>query len=99
MIPEITIGASALMASLIAAALLLRWAVAPPRHGGRHRAPEFIEVPLDHLMPAWTEAARPALATQDFRVCRPCGGEVSVVVHGDAHRCEHGHVTITGGYQ
>lgn len=96
MIDRITVGATVLMGALAVGTGLIRWAVTPPRTGGRHRAPAFIEVPLDHLMPAWPVYG--AAAVQDFRHCPACGGDVPVVVHGDgAHRCERNHITITGG--
>lgn len=95
---QILLGAASLLAALLLATGVARWH-ARPNTSGRHRAPAFIEVPLDHLMPDWPEPAQPAFAAQAFRPCRPCGGEVPVVVYEAAHCCEHGHVTITGGYQ
>ena len=46
-------------------------------------------------------AARPygAIASQAFRLCRPCGVETAAVVHADgSHTCTEGHTT-TGGNQ
>lgn len=98
MIDRITVGAAFLMGALAAGTGLIRWAVAPPRARGRHRAPTFIEVPLAHLMPAWPEPVHGAVAVQAFAYCVGCRAEAAVVVHPDgAHRCDRGHVTITGG--
>lgn len=74
------------------------------RGKGAHRAPaapparEYIRVPLADLMgPDWPEPSRPygAIATQAIRPCRPCGGDVPVVLHPGAHCCDRGHVTVT----
>jgi len=95
---QITVGAASLLASLVAGTWLVRWAVATPREPGRHRAQRTaIHVPLAGLMPAWPDPQPSQLGVQAFRECRPCGGEVPVVVHGEAHRCGDGHVTITAG--
>ncbi|MCM1943188.1 hypothetical protein NC239_33795 [Streptomyces sp. G3] len=62
-------------------------------HFGRHRA---------HRATAHTgfpPAVFGAVATQAFRHCRPCGGDVPVVLHPGAHTCTEGHVTITQGGQ
>lgn len=74
--------------------IVARAATAPRR--GRHRAPAYITVPLDHLMPAWPEPTHGVLAAQAFAWCPLCRAEVTVVVHGEgAQRCDRNHVTIT----
>lgn len=92
MIDRITIGAASLMGALVAGTVLVRWAVCPPV---RERMDDTIEIPLAGLKPWWPEPVTPPLGTQAFRVCAGCRGEVPVVVHGDAHRCDRGHVTIS----
>ncbi|MEU8756267.1 hypothetical protein AB0C88_37845 [Streptomyces chartreusis] len=92
----ITVGAASLLGSLILATALVRWAVAPTAARNRRAGETTIEIPLAGLR-AWPQPTQPALGTQAFRRCGGCRAEVPVVVHGDAHRCEQGHVTITGG--
>lgn len=93
MTPQITIGAASLMAALVGATGLVRWAVTPPRSRGQHRARRRVAgeyVPGHHLIPA--------LAEQAFADCLGCGAEVPVTVHpGGARRCDKGHVTVTAG--
>lgn len=74
------------------------------RGKGQHRAipaPARIEVPLDHLLrprSLFVDVPHGAVAAQAFRACRPCGGEVAVVLHpGGAYCCDRGHITVTGG--
>ncbi|MGX1909037.1 hypothetical protein ACWIID_09260 [Streptomyces phaeochromogenes] len=83
---------------------ILRQLVAPT---GQHRGPRAgslparNEVPIDSLLqpplPAFAEApAHGAIAPLAFRHCRPCGGDVAVVLHGNGtHSCDGGHLTIT----
>jgi hypothetical protein len=89
----ITLGAASLMAALVGATGLVRWAVTPPRPKGQHRARRRQSgeyVPGHHLIPA--------LAGQTSALCLGCGAEVPVTVHpGGARRCDRGHVTITAG--
>lgn len=94
MIDRITVGAASLMGALTFGTALVRWAVAPTAGRNRRAAETTIEIPLVGLRPAWPEPTNPPLATQAFRLCAGCRAEVPVVVHGDAHRCEQGHVTI-----
>lgn len=59
-------------------------------HFGRHRA---------HRTPGRRDFPHPefgAVATQAFRHCQPCGGDVPVVLHPGAHTCSNGHTTIWG---
>lgn len=62
---------------------------------GQHRAPrrkpveEF--VPGHHLIPA---LAHGAVIPQAVAYCRGCHTQVPVTVHGNATRCDQGHVTI-----
>ncbi len=90
------------------AAALVLIARAWPGPDGAHRRTTVsgettVEVPLPALMPPWSPRRTPdwpepvhgALAPQAWRACRPCGGETAVTLHGDAHRCQRGHITIT----
>ncbi|HEY9353733.1 MAG TPA: hypothetical protein VIP28_10795 [Nocardioides sp.] len=90
----ITVGAASLMGALVFATGLVRWAVAPTAARNRRANETTIEIPLAGLR-TWPEPMPVLLGTQTFRPCGGCRGEVAVVVHGDAHRCDRGHVTIT----
>jgi hypothetical protein len=85
------------MGALVAGTGLVRWAVAPGSARGRHRArpqrPAEEYVPSEVLIPALAVHGR-GWPTAAFRYCVGCRAEVPVVVHDDAHRCDHGHVTI-----
>lgn len=79
----------------VGAGFLIRWACTggqPSRHRGARR-PRRIEVyvPGHHLIPA---LAYGAAVPQDIAHCAGCRRSVPVTVHGDAHRCERGHITI-----
>ncbi len=65
-------------------------------HRAKHRgprAPRRVEeyVPAAALIPAFA-GGWPTLA---FAHCIQCRTTVPVVVHNGAHRCDHGHTTIT----
>ncbi|MER5750681.1 hypothetical protein [Streptomyces sp. NPDC002088] len=91
-------GVSALAASFVGAAFLVRYAITGGQQG-RHRArrvrPAEEYVPAHVLIPALAVHG-PGWPTAAFRHCIGCHAEVPVVVHDGAHRCDaHGHVTIT----
>lgn len=96
MIDRITVGAASLMGALTFGTALVRWAVAPTAARNRSAGETTIEIPLAGLR-SWPEPAPVRLGTQAFRACAGCRSEVPVVVHGGAHRCDRGHVTIAGG--
>jgi hypothetical protein len=63
-------------------------------HRAKHRArrrPVEEWVPAHILIPA---LAYGAAAPQTVAHCPPCGRHVPVTVHGHAHRCDTGHITI-----
>ncbi|WP_406417947.1 hypothetical protein [Streptomyces sp. NBC_01614] len=93
MIDRITVGAASLMGALTFGTALGRWAVAPAAARNRRATETTIEIPLAGLR-TWPEPTPVQLGTQAFRLCAGCRTEVAVVVHGDAHRCDRGHVTI-----
>lgn len=98
MIPQITLGGAALMAALVGATWLVRWAVAPTAARNRRASETTIEIPLAGLKPFLPDAARPygALVGQAIAWCPLCRADVAVVLHREgAHRCDRNHVTIT----
>lgn len=86
-------GVSALAACFVGATLLVRWAVTGGQSGTRERRPRPVEefVPAHHLIPA---LAYGAAVAQTVAYCRGCRASVPVTVHGDATRCDQGHLTI-----
>jgi hypothetical protein len=93
-IDRITVGAASLMGALVFATGLVRWAVAPTAARNRRSSETTIKIPLAGLQ-RWPELTPVQLGMQAFRPCAGCRAEVPVVVHGDAHRCDRGHITIT----
>lgn len=88
-------GVSALATCFVGATFLIRWAVTPGTQA-KHRAPrrprpveEF--VPAHVLIPA---LAYGAVIPTAVAYCRGCRTQVPVTVHGNATRCDQGHVTI-----
>lgn len=91
-------GVAVLALVYLAAWALVRWAVSPgsPAKHRASRGPRRIEVEVRgrDLIPALAGRAYGAVAPQAVAHCPPCGGLVPVVVHGTAHRCDTGHITI-----
>lgn len=85
------LGYLALM--VVLAVLVIRYAVTggtPAKHRApRRRVEEF--VPGHHLIPA---LAHGAVVPTAVAYCRGCRTQVPVTIHGDATRCDQGHVTI-----
>jgi hypothetical protein len=94
-IERITVGATSLMAALVAATGLVRWAVAPVREPGRHRGtPQF--VPLDDLLgppspytsyDTLTDVLAPGPIRQGFGLCARCAGTTAGIVTRDGFTC------------
>ena len=103
MTAQITIGAAAVMAALVGATGLVRWAVTPVREPGRHRAATTTavldEASLDELLGDWPKPAPGALVAQAWRWCPSClRVEPSVLHADDCWRCGHClQVTFAGG--
>lgn len=86
-------GLAVLALVFVAAVVVIRYAVTPAPVSGRHRAvrvrPVEEYVPARDLIPAFA-GGWPRTA---FAHCVECRGTVTVVIHGQAHRCDRGHVT------
>lgn len=85
-------GLAVLALTFTAGVLFVRWAFT----GGTPtapRPPRPVEewVPAHHLIPA---LAYGAAVAQTVAHCRGCRTQVPVTVHGDATRCDQGHLTI-----
>lgn len=93
---RITLGA----AVLVAAILLVQWAIAPVRERGRHRARHVQAVAddalLNDLMGDWPEPAMGAVIAQAWRWCEECMRTEPSLLHADdCWRCGHCmHVTF-----
>lgn len=105
MIERITVGAASLMGGLIVGTGLMRWAVAPPKAHGRHRAARVAvldEVALEELLPPWPQPAYGAAVAQAWRDCPHCAKATAGVVHRDGWTCGEclaSTTTTTGGVQ
>lgn len=88
-------GLAVLALVFVAAVFVVRYAVTPTPTAGRHRPvrvrPVEEYVPAATIIPAFAGTGWPQPA---FRHYIGCHTEVPVVVHGGAHRCDRGHVTI-----
>ena len=78
----ITAGAASLLASLLGAVGLARWAAVPARRAAVARS-------------VWPLAPG-AVVLQSFGWCPVCSMDLPGTVHGDAYLCPQGHL-ITGG--
>lgn len=87
-------GVAVLALVYLAAWALVRWAVSPgsPAKHRASRGPRRIEVEVRgrDLIPA---LAYGAAVAQTVAYCRGCRASVPVTVHGDATRCDAGHLT------
>jgi len=89
---HITAGGAALVAALVTGTGLVRWAVAPVRQPGRHRAPRAVEVTLEDLLGPPTgyttdfEHADSPIRT-GFAYCPPCGRETAGSLNKDGWLC------------
>lgn len=98
MTPQITIGAAALMASLVGATGIVRWAITPVPVPGRHRARRsgvLDEASLDELLGPWPQPAYGAAVTQAWRYCPTCCRNEPSVLHRDGWTCGHCFETTT----
>ncbi len=87
-------GVAVLALVYTGAGFLVRWAVTggqPARHQAPRVKPVEEWVPAHHLIPA---LAYGAAVLQDITHCAGCRRQVPVTVHGSAHLCEQGHITI-----
>lgn len=87
-------GLGYLALTFTASVLFIRWAFTggqPPKHRAARLSRIEVEVPGHVLIPALAYGAAVPTA---IRPCPPCGRPVPVVVHGTAHRCDAGHLTI-----
>lgn len=87
---RITLGA----AVLVAAILLVQWAIAPIRERGRHRGRHVQTVADDalpnDLMGDWPEPATGAVVAQAWRWCAECTRMEPSLLHADdCWRCGH----------
>lgn len=85
---RITLGA----AVLVAAILLVQWAIAPVRARGRHRGRRVQAVAdraaLEDFMGDWEPVYGAALA-QKWKYCPACDRDEPSVLHKDGWRCGH----------
>lgn len=83
---RITAGAASLMAALLVATGMVRYAVAPPRSKGRHRQTPLLGT-LDELLGPWSEYTdfehAPGPIAQRFNPCPTCDRDTVGVAHRD----------------